>query len=416
MLLMLALPASAQEEMSSDEMYQEARRLAHSGQREEARDLCRKILDHNPNYYDARILLGRTYAWDKQFTSARIALAKVLEAKPRYADARNALMDAERWAGNDEEVVRLADEGLALDPGNAAFLSRKARALAGMGQEKEAAHYATLAWKAEPENREYRKSYRRILDEALRNKFTVGIRREWFNDVDPWGDGSLQYRYAFDWGSLLGRVNFARRFDRNGRQIEVDAYPRVAEHTYLYLNVGYSNTDLFPDTRFAAEVYHNFPKGWEASLGFRRLNFESTNVTIYTGTFAKYLGNWWISLRPNYVVKGRTLEVPGENLDVGTSSYSAQIAARRYLGSRYEYIGIVVSAGSGDQLANVPVGGPIDADQRVQTDGFRVSGELRKRITNTVILRGTLGYRSQELVRDATRKSWFLVFGVEKYW
>jgi hypothetical protein len=146
------------------------------------------------------------------------------------------------------------------------------------------------------------------------------------------------------------------------------------------------------------------------------MEFSSTNVMIYTGTIGKYISNWWISLRPNYVRKERDLETTIPGLDLDTSSYSAQVQARRFFGNRFEYVGIVVSAGSGDALAFVPVGGPINSDERVSLDGFRVSGELRKRIANTVILRGTLGLRSNELPRDRTQKSWYLVFGIEKYW
>jgi hypothetical protein len=36
--------------------------LAFSGERQEARELCFQILDRNPDYHDARVLLGRLYA------------------------------------------------------------------------------------------------------------------------------------------------------------------------------------------------------------------------------------------------------------------------------------------------------------------------------------------------------------------
>ena len=119
------------------------------------------------------------------------------------------------------------------------------------------------------------------------------------DDTADWWAADVEYRRTFGWGSLLGRVNWARRFGNTGFQYEVDAYPRLPHRTYLYLNIGFSSDpSLFPDLRYAAEAHHSFPKGWEASLGFRRLEFSSSNVTIVTGTAAKYYGNWWISLRP----------------------------------------------------------------------------------------------------------------------
>ena len=166
------------------------------------------------------------------------------------------------------------------------------------------------------------------------------------------------------------------------------------------VNVGVSSSRLFPDLRYAAEAYHNFPNGWEASLGFRRLEFDNSNVTIVTGTVAKYYGNWWISLRPNYVIK-----------DPGNST-SASISARRYLGSRWEWAGFTVGGGL-DETTFASVGGPIDPSRRVTLSGFRFVGEIRKRITPQVILRGNAGYREDDLTQDRTRRSVFITFGAE---
>ncbi len=61
-----------------DELLRKAQQLAYSNHWKEARDTARLILQINEKNYDARILIGRTYAWEHQYDSARIEIKKVL--------------------------------------------------------------------------------------------------------------------------------------------------------------------------------------------------------------------------------------------------------------------------------------------------------------------------------------------------
>src|SRR5882672_94292 len=70
------------------------------------------------------------------------------------------------------------------------------------------------------------------------NKIWLNYEYEHFNrDFSPWHWASLEYSHRFDWGSLVGRVNWADRFDDTAMQYEVDAYPHLWKGAYLYLNV-----------------------------------------------------------------------------------------------------------------------------------------------------------------------------------
>jgi YaiO family outer membrane protein len=44
--------------------------------------------------------------------------------------------------------------------------------------------------------------------------------------------------------SIIGKVNFNRRFNENGTQIEFDLYPKL-QKVYAYVNIGFANTFLF---------------------------------------------------------------------------------------------------------------------------------------------------------------------------
>jgi len=146
-------------------------------------------------------------------------------------------------------------------------------------------------------NEEYRK------DEAPKNTFSIGYEYEEFlhSDTEAWQLGSIDLGHKFDgFGSVILRVNRADRFGRNGVQYEVDAYPKVGQKMYAYLNVGFSNDSLFPDYRYGAQLYRSLGNGWEGSIGFRYLKFTESTI-IYTGSIGRYWGNWYATLTP-YVV------------------------------------------------------------------------------------------------------------------
>ena len=102
--------------------------------------------------------------------------------------------------------------------------------------------------------------------------------------TDPWTEGSASVGGRVGFGSVIARVNYARRFNTDGVQMEVDAYPRFGDGRYLYLNAGYSGASVFPKSRYGAEAYTSLPHAWEASVGVRSLHFGGTPVTLLTGS------------------------------------------------------------------------------------------------------------------------------------
>jgi YaiO family outer membrane protein len=168
----------------------------------------------------------------------------------------------------------------------------------------------------------------------LGNGFGVSYERENFNDIDAWQLIEAELKHKFGFGGVTLRWNGAERFNDRGHQIEVDAYPSLRKGTYMYLNAGRSNTSFFPRWRYGAEIFQNLPHSFEFSVGARQLNFNSSHVTLYTGSLGKYRGNNWISFRP-YVSHDST----------GTS-VSGGLQLRHYYSTADDYVGISGSYGS----------------------------------------------------------------------
>ena len=397
LLCAAALLASGPLSADADADFAEARRLAFAGEREQARELCREILAASPGYHDVRVLLGRLHAWDDQHDEARRELTTVLDQKPGYIDARVALIDNELWADRPHAALEAADAGLALDPDEPALHARRARALAKLGRKDEALEPARRAATDPAATRRDRGPYYRLLDRTLKNKVAADYEVEIFTDMDNWHFLSVDYRRKTERSSYIGRINYADRFDRDGVQFEFDAYPKLPRRNYLYLNLGVSGSSLFPDLRYGAEIYHNFAHGWEASFGFRRLEFDSSDVTIWTGSLAKYKGNWWISLRPNFVDKA------------DGNSESLGLTARRYFGGRYEYLEF--GARFGDSKSNVVL--IPGEDERFASSSVRV--ELRRRIRPRTVLKGKVVWRVEDLQTGSERESVALTIGFERH-
>ncbi len=227
------------------------------------------------------------------------------------------------------------------------------------------------------------------------NKVSVSYTQDTLDQgFTDWRMVSTAISHQFDFGSLIGRLNQAHRFDSDGNQFEIDSYPHLREGTYAYLNIGYSKDSIFPKYRFGAEIYQNLGQAWEASLGFRKLIFQNSTVTIWTGTVAKYIGNYYLVLRIN--------TVPDE---AGNSiSYGPQV--RRYFGD-HDYVGI--SAGSGrspTQVAN---------DSRVLIlVSKRISLEAQFEIKPTWGLTASLGDSEDEIREGVVRRDQSFSLGLEK--
>lgn len=129
--------------------------------------------------------------------------------------------------------------------------------------------------------------------------------------------------------SLIARASHAEFADADDEQFEVEAYPKLGPRSYLYL-AGAVSTEaiLYPEWRLGAEYYRSFGRGFEASGGYRRLEFAAP-VDLATVSLGKYVGNW--------LVQGRVYRTEDDS--------SWQAMARRYLNDDGSYVGVRAGLG-----------------------------------------------------------------------
>jgi hypothetical protein len=91
------------------------------------------------------------------------------------------------------------------------------------------------------------------------------------------------------YGSILGKLNFNRRFNENGTQVEFDLYQNY-KRTICLRKYWFCKYISLSDLRYGAELYKSLPHSLELSAGFRTLKY-STTTNIYTG-----IGWYWKQL------------------------------------------------------------------------------------------------------------------------
>ena len=408
-MVIITLIPMAVAAQSTEELYKEATRLGHAGEYAEARAICERILEKEPDNADVRLLYGQLFAWDKQYDKAKEQLQMVVDAHPDYVEAWESLIDAEMWSGDAHSALRTANTSLERNKGEPTLLRRKAQALEVLGFKEEALQVAREARQARPGDEEIGAIVARLETERLKNKLEFRFQYEWLDDEstegldledpDDWKRLWIDYTRRFDWGSLIGRVGSAWQFGDQGMFFEVDAYPRLGQGRYAYLHAGHGTADFLPELSLGGEYFQSLPKSMEFSLGIRYLDFDTDNTTIYTGTFGVYRGNYFTWIRPFW----------SPDDDEG-SSLSANFHVRRYFEDVESYLEIMIGGGSAPETE---VDAITQASDTVRQDAKRFRLEWSKRLSPRWIFNCEAGWTEEEFTGfDRTR--WLAGVGIER--
>jgi len=379
-----------------------ARKFAYDNSRAEARKICREILLRDSTYWDAAVLIGRTYAWDAKYDSARMVLNSVIRQRAGHYDAVDALIDNEVFSDNFKDAIHFADIGLSSHPDDENFLFKKAKALNYSGNSAKASDILNRILAKNPSNNDASALMLSIKRSKMVNKLTFNYWIYTFNDVDPWNFGSAAIgRKTKTFGTVILRYNYARRFNNVGHQVEVDAYPAITKDIYMYFNAGISNKKNFPFSRLSIEPYLKLPASFEISLGFRYMNFDdkriaatdSNKVMIYTGTIGKYYGDYWFSVRA-YLTPGKS-----------EWSESFYLTVRRYLADADSYLSIIIGTGFSP-----------DEQQYAFNPGYHLKSskidlEYQQKIASRFFLNCGTGFAREEIRAGTTRNRYSFDIG-----
>ncbi len=373
----------AQEEFSSDELFQQARTAAFDKKdRPLAIALSKKALAISPNDADIRIFLGRLYTWTDKKDSARHCFEEVLRQQPGHEDASAAYADLEYWNDSPAKALAICEEGLKFHPQSKDLLFKKTKTLIDLKKFDEANSVVAQLSKEDPQNAEARSLAEKIKELAFKNK--IGVSYDLINFdkqfADPWHIVNLEYSRSTKIGSVIGRVNYGNRFKTSAFQYEADAYPRISKTFYSYVNIGFSDTSgVFPNYRTGFSLFANLPNSFEVEAGFRFLYFSGP-TWIYTGSVGKYYKNLWFNFR--------TFITP----DVSAISHSYAITTRYYYKGSDDFIALGLGTGiSPDDRSN-----NVQLTNLYKLKSNRITADYRNTFKKYNIVLLTLSWLQQE--------------------
>ncbi|RKS95733.1 YaiO family outer membrane protein [Flavobacterium limicola] len=348
-----------------------------------------------PAYLDYYLVLGRNYDLLKNTDSARYYYKYYIDKTPINQDAYNYLINIELDEKKYNNAEIIIDQAIASHPEDKDFEQKKLVVYQlQKDRKKEYQYLKTLQLKNPNDDQITQLLFQ--LESKLRTD-RIGINYS-FTSFDregygPWHLGSLQYIKERQWGSLIGRVNYADRLSSghsiaNGFQYEVESYFFTGKNNYSYVNVAYSEDAVFPKLRLGYSFYQNFKKGWEGDLGIRYLKTQDgTEFTTGVVGVGKYIDSYWVNLR-TFIQKDKEDYYPAVTLTV-----------RYYFDTRFDYITLTSGYGSSPE-ERTTLG---QFKERISLNSYRIGAGYFKLFNNHYVTGIQLTYNQQEYIRNSTQ-------------
>jgi YaiO family outer membrane protein len=344
LLLVIFKTLTAQTTTNTDDLFKQARSAAVDQKNYPlAISLSKQALEKSPDYTDISVFLGRVYTWTGKTDSARVVFTAVMAKDPQNEDAALAFGNLEYWNDRSGKALEIVNAGLKFHPTSEDLLLLKGKALKDLRRYKEADSTLNALIKADPKNIAAR-SLEDVVKLNSADRVSLSYDYISFNKeyLSPWNVVEFDYVKQTSLGSIVGTVNYAKRFGTDGLQLDVDAYPHISKVFYAYVSAAYSDDlTLFPRFQGGFSLYANLPAAFEAEAGFRFLYF-TTPTWVYTAAIGKYYGNFRFTLR--------TFLTPS----YGSLSNSYSLDTRYYFGGQYDYVALKIGTGiSPDSPQNI---------------------------------------------------------------
>ncbi|GAA4325076.1 hypothetical protein GCM10023115_41040 [Pontixanthobacter gangjinensis] len=371
----------AQEELTTDELFTAARTAAFDeDDYPKAIKLTKLALEKSPAYADVRIFLGRLYTWSDKNAEARKAFQQVLEENPGHEDASLAYASLEYWNDNSKKALEIVNNGLEKHSRSEDLLLLKARLEKDLQMYSEAGKTVDRLLKINPKLSQARSLGESIRNVSSRNQVGVDYEYVYFDNRfdDPWHLASVDFSRSTKIGSVIGRVNYANRFQSNGTQFNIDAYPSISDTFYAYLSGGIASSgSIFPEYRAGASLFANLPAAFEGEVGFRMLSFDE-KTWIYTASVGKYISNFWLN--------ARTFITP----DNDNVSHSYSLNIRYYIAGANDFLSLSVGTGvdPDDNANNILYAG--DETYKLRSNNISLGYRVSIKSTNVFFVNASL--------------------------
>ena len=354
-----------------------------------------------PDYLDFHLILGRNYELTKVKDSARYYYNYVIDHSPKYEDAFLYLINLDIEEERYDEGLILTYKAIDLYPNSKPFHLRRITIYALQNDSENELKYVKSVRLKFPHDPEIEQ--RLYLLYSKINYDRIGV---YYNittidrdGVGPWHLASIDYLRQRLWGTVIGKVNYARRRSSDtimstGLQLEAESYIFSKKNNYSYIDVAYSADIAFPRIRLGYSYFRNFKKGWEADLGGRYIRTQDNNdlKTLNIGV-GKYLGSYWINLR-TYIQKDNP---------------SLTFTSRYYFNTKYDYVTLLAGYGTSPDDRTIMA----QYDRRVLLDSYRLSAGFFTLIKSHYVFGILITDNEQEYTKDKFQRELNFAFSLQ---
>lgn len=148
-----------------DSAFRVARDFAYNNSTDTARAISFQILDQSPDYDDVKLLIGRTYAWEKKYAQAEHYIAQVLGKNPMNADAMSAFIDLKYWTANYDTSLGMARFAWKIYPDNSNFPFMAYKNLRALQKDDQAFRLIRKLFKQYPDEPRFRNELKQLIDQ-----------------------------------------------------------------------------------------------------------------------------------------------------------------------------------------------------------------------------------------------------------
>jgi len=371
----------------ADSLYLTAKNSAYAGNYSIAIQQLEQLLVLRPGDYDGQVLLARTYYWQGELNKSLLLLTPAVRRAPNDVETQLLYLDVLLANKQSEDVLSHLLTRTAAEQEKAGFKFRYIKALYQLKRYEEALDAVNIYLVATPDNLSARELQQQLIRLVANQALLLEMEMSSFDvPLSNWYSLALGYENRLKSGPLQFRLHAVNRFDQSAAQLEVDFYPRINEKTTGYFGIGLSNNTLFPGFRWGAEIYRSLPQAWEISAGIRQLYFKNNPLTTYTVAATKYIGSYYISLRP--------FIIPYQ----GSIYLTSSLAARRYFKDARHYIGLSTAVGNSPDMdfrLNDPNSEGLNPNLYL-LDALSLRFDYQRPLGNRQIIKPHLEYRREE--------------------
>ncbi|WP_372642503.1 YaiO family outer membrane beta-barrel protein [Ancylomarina sp.] len=290
-------------QVNTDSIFNSAIINAQAGKYDKALNDAAVVLEMFPDRYDVMVFSANVNAWKGDYDAALVHIEKAYLLNQSNKELYDTWLNVLLWSKNHQKLIEITELAKQNNyPNNYNLVLKKAIAYKALAEYSEGINLIENH-KIYLDSIDLKALYNEILMRHKNRAISIYYSIDFLdkNNIKPQHLSYIDYAFKINRHTIIPRLNFTNRFDKNDFQIEVDYYYSFKNGHYLYSNYGLGiNKELFPLNKAGIEYYIPFLKSFESSLGGRYFYSKNSNTVMLTGHLSKYHNNFWFSFRPFY--------------------------------------------------------------------------------------------------------------------